>query len=103
MGQVVVYNQQVYHLSKRTIDLDVSTYITFDKARPRAECVPQPPCQGIVGLLRVSREMGCVKFKLMQSSDMYKLPSLRLPVRALSATSAGLTSWHVPVCRTAKF
>ncbi|KAK9846550.1 hypothetical protein WJX81_006399 [Elliptochloris bilobata] len=29
--QVVVYNQQTYHLSKRTINLDVSTYLTFDQ------------------------------------------------------------------------
>ena len=29
-SQVVVYNQQNYVLSKRTIDLDVSTFLTFD-------------------------------------------------------------------------
>ncbi len=28
--QVVLNNKQVYHLSKRTIELDVNTYITID-------------------------------------------------------------------------
>lgn len=55
--QVVLYNQQTYALSKRTIDLDVSTFLTFN-----AVCCQLPHAYGSCAALgmRVA-EMPCMQ------------------------------------------
>ena len=36
--QVLLHNKQVYHMAKRTIELDVNTYLTIDPKVPPFCC-----------------------------------------------------------------